>query len=305
MLAKLEFILNLKRERDVDAIFCTGDLFHSPQPQYSIVNNVMNMVSLMGPFHVIPGQHDMLYHDAESVNDSAIGTLSYVPGVYVHKHEWADATISEREYESRFIITYPYSDDIIHRLRSPQNHFDDCGSGWLKYVLPADIAMVHGMVVPEKVSWTHITIDECDVPARVVLCGDYHAGFGVIKNGESYYSNPGALGRTSISDKGRIPQVTLFTIHPEKIEWELIDVHYREDVWNGEVEGPYDRSDDIHEFAEALNSYSALSLTTKERFMEKATLLAQATNRYSTILSEVLQELHRQLERAENKDGNS
>ena len=73
---KLCQILRIMGEKDCDYVIQAGDLFHTPNPSYRLLNMLINRLrGYMSRFLVIHGQHDLAYHSQEAIKRSAISLL--------------------------------------------------------------------------------------------------------------------------------------------------------------------------------------------------------------------------------------
>lgn len=74
--SKVDEILKIAVDNNVDGILHAGDIFHRAKVSPEIVNRLIFLIiSFQIPFYFISGNHDLLYHSENNLNKSSIGIL--------------------------------------------------------------------------------------------------------------------------------------------------------------------------------------------------------------------------------------
>ncbi len=211
--AKLQEVGDIARKHDVDAIVVPGDVFDSPNPAYSTLTALEQVVEDIGrQIWAIPGNHDEFGHSLESLNRTAYGHLSGTGMIADLTREPVIAGCVAVEGNGFSANTDNGIDDYIKKYNTP--------SGMVS------IVVAHGMLL-ERAPGFEIKHTLLDAVARyprcpdVLVCGHEHLGFGVkrlprVKGGELVAINPGALVRLTAhpGEIERMPQVCLLEIYP-------------------------------------------------------------------------------------------
>lgn len=217
---KLLEIVKISKEHKVDYILHGGDLFDRPDISISIVNRYVSILSsFKAPFYMICGNHDIYGHNPETVNRTMLGLFDEIGLIHLLK----DKEILFLEKDNIIVQlsgqSYTYNlDDKLYRDKYIVNNVD----GKANY----SIHMVHGMLLdkPFIKGIPYTLIDDIKATkADITLSGHYHSGFGIIKDIDRYFVNPGSIIRitNSLREIERIPQVAIITLD-DSIDIELI-----------------------------------------------------------------------------------
>ena len=202
--------------QDTEYVLFGGDLFNTPDPSNSIINDTIQMFkSWKKEIIGVVGSHDYFGYQMKSLKRTGIGIL-YRAGVIslVGKEEELTPRV---DIHHRGGIGYPIvavtgNSHSYWLADDPKNFFGDSEGGF-------HIQLVHGDLVDKPVLWPHVTVDQVTTEADVVLSGHYHPGWSKpITLGGTTFINPGSIGRLENTGRQRIPRVC------------IIDVNYGEDV---------------------------------------------------------------------------
>lgn len=211
IVAKLEQVGAIAREHRAPVIH-TGDLFDLQNPRgvpRELVRRVMDLLAASGvTWYLMTGQHDLPGRDPSGYRRSPMALLDHHPAVQMvsgaevlHQFTFPDGTRG---------MMLPYSHRLYEMLPLLPN---------LRAADKPDVLMVHGMVVPEPVPWTHVTFAQLAGAAPLVLSGDFHAGYPPTTLRDTMFVNPGALARVDRSEAYRTPQVAV-------VDTVSLEVHY-------------------------------------------------------------------------------
>lgn len=217
---KLNEIVNISKEHNVDYILHGGDLFDRPDISISIVNRFVPILNnFEAPIYIICGNHDVYGHNPATVNRTMLGLFNEIGLLHLIKDK--EVIFLEKDDLTIQLTgqSYIYNlDDKLNKYRYIVNDVDNKAN--------YTIHMVHGMLLdkPFIKSVPHTLIDDIKgTKADITLSGHYHSGFDIIKNEDKYFINPGSVIRitNSLREIERIPQVVLITLE-DNIKIELI-----------------------------------------------------------------------------------
>lgn len=217
---KLIEIVKISKEHNVDFILHGGDLFDRPDISISIVNRFISILnSFEAPIYIICGNHDIYGHNPETVNRTMLGLFNEIGLLHLIKDR--EVIFLEKDNITVQLTgqSYTYNlDDKINRYKYLVNDIDSNAD--------YSIHMVHGMLLdkPFIKGVPHTLVDDINgTKADITLSGHYHSGFGIIKDIDKYFINPGSIIRitNSLREIVRIPQVALINLE-EGINVDLI-----------------------------------------------------------------------------------
>ncbi len=213
---KLQEVGDIARKHDADAIVVPGDVFDSPNPAYSTLTALEQVIKDIGrPIITIPGNHDEFGHSLESLGRTAYGHLAGTGMI-------------------RDIVTR--GPQLIYRfIRLTGTGFSASTDTELSDYIPSapladgelvSIHVAHGMLLERSPGFDlkHTLLEDVakhpDCP-QVCIVGHEHLGFGVKRlprkaGGEVVFINPGALVRLTAhpGEIERMPQVCLLEVYP-------------------------------------------------------------------------------------------
>lgn len=203
-------------------LLVAGDWFHSAHVGYSSVarlHQVLLGFTTIEDIRVkgVAGQHDLPDHG--NWHKGPLYPISWLGGrTIVGEGLYADPGSSAAGWARPGVI-------------APRTLFIPFGSwppddGVDMQAINPDLIIIHAMIVPKPVPWDHIAFEEFaelvpDGKQRLILCGDYHAGFEPTQVRNLLFVNPGALTRVKRDEAYRKPKYAA-------IEWdgETFSVEY-------------------------------------------------------------------------------
>ncbi len=282
---KLRGVNSLAKEHGCDFILYTGDLFHQPAARrvsHYLVNCWMLILDEAPcPVYLLPGNHDLAAGRMESVPKQPLGTLGLHPNATL---------MSDGE------IYYPSTDLTL------------CGVGWnygingpyiremVGMEITVDVLALHAPIMAKPNPHFHtIQPSELTGLGRVVSYGHIHAPAPVYKEGETVFSNPGALGRCTLGqdeDTTREPSVAIITLeNPKSQPWvQYVPVPHRpaEEIYRVDLHAAREEaSGAIEDFVRNLGS-ATVSAVTVESLAEEAKRMAGDDPKVVAKLEEIL-----------------
>lgn len=206
LLAKLDEIVTLANNHRVDALVCTGDLFHVKNPahvSHNLVSRIMEILDDLTPeFYIVPGNHDL--------TSAGLASLSKQP-------------LRSLEAAGRLrILTYPITiDDEVTLLPVPWNHQRETDPEY--YAVTSDkgrgvnkrrLMIAHGpLLAPGDVRpYPYLNVD--DIPnhgaVNVVFSGHIHERLGLTElNCGTQFCNFGSVSRLSRTQANMLRKVSV------------------------------------------------------------------------------------------------
>lgn len=226
--SKLWTIFSWSMTNGVDAIISGGDDWDRSAPAYSLVMPFARMLrQAMIPFYTVAGQHVMVGHNISEVQYGPLGVLAEaMPDLFqILPNAWESDQIA---MIGDFRVTsFPFRHEGEQRL----------AEGLAQVGGRADIVVVHQMVTDAQKPFPHVLVSDLPCSVPLVLCGDYHPGFGRYTD-TTKFINPGALVRRTRSpgDMGRQPM--FLVIEGPPITVQAMMVPHNTDCWAEVVEKP-------------------------------------------------------------------
>jgi len=202
--AKLSQVAAAARELEALVIH-TGDVFDLQNPQgvpRELIYRFSEFIAESGVGWVLlAGQHDFRGRDPSGGRYSPLGLLKHHRNVV-----FSDPTLPVARFCFSWgsLICVQYHNGIMGTLQRLGEAIDERVS----------IIAVHAMLTDMPVPWDHLLLDDLtDLPAQMVLSGDYHAGFAFTTRegpaGPIHFCNPGGLGRVDRNEAERTPQYAI------------------------------------------------------------------------------------------------
>ncbi len=189
--AKLREVLEIVRTRRVDYVLHGGDFFDVPAPALSVCADFLQIYQQFPvPVFVIPGNHDLFGHNAETLPRTMLGFAARLGIVRLLGRE----------------PIYLEKDGVRVQLTGQGFHFDmdrrDPREDYVVQKKDCDYAihLVHGMLL-DRASFpgsAYTLVEQIwETEADFTLAGHYHLGFPDMQRDGRFFLNPGALARLS------------------------------------------------------------------------------------------------------------
>ncbi len=205
-LTMLDEILQIAKEYKADAILDGGDLLHSSEPSYRILDEIADRVEKNKiPLYCLFGNHTERYH---SIEHSRYTGLAHLMKRSKYFHYFKPI-----KKENFIIESIEYSHEIEDKIKESGLMFSEKDI-W-------KIAIVHAFITPKPFlpQVMHVCIDDIKTNADIVLVAHYHNQWEKTI-GDTRFLDIGCVGRRSITEKNIEPSVLL--IDTEKRSTEII-----------------------------------------------------------------------------------
>lgn len=197
--AKLREVVEVVREVEAYAVLCAGDVFHSPVPALSAVDRFIDFLDLIGHldtrFITIPGSHDLIGNNLDTLNRTAIGLLNRL-GKLELLSSVTDSVVDVGD------LTVGIPGDMAH-----------------------DIELVHASIIPKPDLFGEFTlIGAYRTKSKIVIVGHVHGGYPLETIEETTFVCPGSLVRTIAQQSELTRRPRLAIIHEDcSVEWREIE----------------------------------------------------------------------------------
>jgi exonuclease SbcD len=188
---KLEEVVSIAREQEVDYVLHGGDFFDVPAPAISVCADFLEIYQQFPvPVFTIAGNHDLFGHNSETLPRTMLGFAARLGIVHLLGRE----------------PIYLEKKGLRVQLTGQGYHFEmDRRDRQLDYVIKKKncdyaIHMVHGMLLQKTLfpGALYTLIEQIwDTEADFTLAGHNHLGFPDTERDGKYFLNPGALVRLS------------------------------------------------------------------------------------------------------------
>jgi len=208
-LAKLEELTFKANESNCD-IYCGGDLINNPYLSHSYINKIIKILSNFdNTFYLVPGNHDILGRNIDSVNETTIGIFEKSTSF-----RFKLLRIGYFEREGFYLMSNPYNEDI------KVGNFSDISN----FKFPV-ILLDHNMIIPVDMPFEGLKTDLLSGYFRrgsLVLCGHWHSPF-YKKYDNVEFVNIGSAGRLNRKLDQRNPQYMIVTLDSGKYSYDIVN----------------------------------------------------------------------------------
>lgn len=207
-LIMLDEILKIAKNNKVEAILDGGDLLHTSEPSYRILDEICDRVEKNKiPIYSLFGNHAERYHSIEHSRYTGLAHL-FKRSKYIKNFHM----LSSKNFR---ILGIDYKHNIEEDLKTDGILFDSKDDSKWK------IAIAHAFITPKPFlpQVMHLCVDDIKTNSDLVLVAHYHNQWEKIV-GDTKYLDIGCVGRRSITEKNIEPSVLL--IDTEKRSAEII-----------------------------------------------------------------------------------
>jgi len=216
---KIEEVFLIADEKQVDFILLGGDLFETYNVSTSVIRQTLGWFKNKSiPIFSILGNHDLYGHTLKTFNRSAMSILDITDFVQI-----LDV---DSQKSLRGIHYYNGLEGDLCKYNEPSEEMQEHLQG------EEFIWVIHGMISNTGLPHIsrNITIEDVRVgpKTKLVLTGDYHAGFPVVTREDGViFANPGALSRRTMGKENlyREIQIAVIDYDPEDFNVD-IDINY-------------------------------------------------------------------------------
>ena len=204
-LTMLDEILALGKEYKVEVIIDGGDLLHSPEPSYKILDEIADRIEKAKiDMYSLYGNHAQRYHSTEHSKYTGLAHLFKRSKYFQYFDEFSDKNSVIRSYE--------YSHEVEEEIKKDGIIFND------KFKDVWKIAVVHAFICPKEFPFaSHVICDDIKTNADIILVAHYHKEWEK-QVGSTLYKDIGCVGRRSITEKDIKPSVLLIDTDKREIK---------------------------------------------------------------------------------------
>lgn len=252
---KINEIIKISKENNIDYILHGGDLFDRPDISISVVSRFAKLFKEFNkPIFMISGNHDVYGHNPKTINRSILGLLKEVDLLNIIEED--SKTILSKEGIKLQLTGQPYIYNMDSILKRKNYIVDNIDKG-----VDYSIHLVHGMLLDKPfikgIPYTLVD-DILETKADITLAGHYHSGFNTIIHDGRYFINPGSIVRisNSLRELERKPKVIIIDL---KDEISITDVYLKtalkgEEVLDRtEIEKNIYKREQLYEFKQAID----------------------------------------------------
>jgi DNA repair exonuclease SbcCD nuclease subunit len=210
---KLQEIGQLIRNNKIAAVLNGGDLFHSPCPSLSLVNEIMGIFkSWNASIFSVLGSHEIIGYNYDTLYRTALGVLE-TSGVTCILNKEKGTIVGESLGRNVVVKGAHHSYNLDS---NPKNYF-------VKKDNPSDvlIEVAHGMVVDKLFFDEYTLIKDIKTEADIFLSAHFHPGWEPQKINNTLFINPGSLGRVENIERKWLPSVVILDIEKD-IDYEIV-----------------------------------------------------------------------------------
>ena len=237
---KLQFIIDQAKKHNA-GILCAGDIFHRATKCSFELLNLFSKITVYHRFSCIPGNHDLIGGETNSLHQTAFGLLLENKII---------------EYPNVFYIKgFPFGAEI--------KRAKDKGDKW-KF-----IALIHQMVINDKTLWegqSEYFLAKSLLKKYnfdLIVSGDNHQSF-IVEYKNKFLVNPGSMMRMTAAQIDHEPKIYLYDT--EKHEVKTIKIPIEKGVIDiSHITNKKQKNEDIEKL---INSFSKDQIS-GETFQEK------------------------------------
>lgn len=284
---KLEQILELGVQQNVEGVVLLGDLFHSPRESHELVKDVMaTLKKYKVPIYGIVGNHDIQGYNHSSLKTSPLGVLaeSGLITLLTEGTKFSDNVVLRGvDFQPDHAVDrYVFSQEYDHQLK---------------------IVAAHTMIAPfDKAPFDFLHPDQVKTNAQLFFMGHLHSPYDYISNAQIQkprFVNPGIFMRWTVNEASITPKVALLNvsyvegIHSYNIQYFHLDAKPGYEVLN------LDKAREVKEHTHCIESF----IDTLESTTFGGTNLEESITQYSKdqgIDTQIVTEL---LKRVKNQRG--
>lgn len=207
---KLNEIIKLTEDLDINYVIHGGDLFDRPDLSVAVVSKFAKILKkIQVPFYIVSGNHDIFGHNPKTIDRTMLGLLSSLDFIKIIE-EGERVFLSDDQVKVQLSgQPYIYDLDSVDKGKYIVDHISE--------KVDYSIHIVHGMLLdrPFVKGIPFTLIDEIkNTKADITLSGHYHAGFKTQLVNGKYFANPGSLVRVtnSLEEISRTPKVIVIEL---------------------------------------------------------------------------------------------
>ncbi|CAB4148315.1 SbcD DNA repair exonuclease [uncultured Caudovirales phage] len=222
---KVRKVVEIAHAIEADGILLAGDIFHNPRKisHFSVNTFIEIFKNFSKQIFIVPGNHDI--SAKVPFDHAAIATIGALDNVTILRDGRVHRPIPTKPWFTIAGLEWTYSEDenhYTHLLESIEEKVSLLG--------------MHAPILDEEAKfWTlrRSVISSTD-RAQCVAYGHLHSQAPITTIGNTTFSNPGALARSSINEKNNVPSIAMLDFYEDQsCEVEYVTVNHlpAEDVF--------------------------------------------------------------------------
>jgi exonuclease SbcC len=259
-LIKFDELLSIAKENKVEAIIDGGDILHSSEPSYRILDEIADRIEKNKiPIYCLFGNHSERYHSIEHSRYTGLAHLfkrskyfNYLTSFEAFGRNDPIFTITPYEY------THSIEEDL---KKSGIIEISKNSDKWWK------IAIVHAFVTPKPFlpQVQHICCDDIKTNYDIVLVAHYHNQWEK-QVGNTLFKDIGCFGRNSITEKDIKPSCLLIDTDKREIKQIFLkSAKKAEEVFDlSKVEELKSKKNDIDTFIKSIEDAQFQEMSIKD-----------------------------------------
>ena len=222
---KVRTVVEIAHAIEADGILLAGDIFHNPRKisHFSVNTFIEIFKSFSKQIFIVPGNHDI--SAKVPFDHAAIATIGALDNVTILRDGRVHKPFDDKAWFTVAGLEWTYSED--------ENHYTNLLENIEQKV---SLLGMHAPILDEEAKfWTlrRSVISSTD-RAHCVAYGHLHSQAPIATIGNTVFSNPGALTRSSINEKNNIPSIAVLDFYDNNTcEVEYVSVNHlpAEDVF--------------------------------------------------------------------------
>lgn len=218
MVLKMLFVLDLQRKLRCP-VYHAGDFLDDWTVSHRLVSDLILLLKdKVAPWYVVPGQHDLRYHNLKLLHETALHVL-HRAGAITILPAWSDESrdIGERQTSRQNVAAFPWGIPIP--TDRPWDKYFGQGNDYPKLAILHRLTWAGKRPFPAAADFATVESlhEQLGNDFDLVLTGDCHVPFTAVKDKtiihnnsfshQTLYVNPGPLMRCSVDEGDHKPSV--------------------------------------------------------------------------------------------------
>lgn len=221
IMEKISEVISLSKKLKVNYVIHGGDLWDSNNVSNIMIDDFVDIVEQSKiPWHILPGNHDLVGHDWENSKGTALAHI-FRRSKLIHIFDW----IHDNKY---CLQGFKYYHNIEKDIKEK-------GLICHKTNAKFKIAVVHALITLKSLPYQamHVVMKDIKTDFDIILCGHNHHGWGIKEIKGTKFINISSLGRRKIDEADIKPSVLYVDIETKELKIiELKSAKPKEEVFD-------------------------------------------------------------------------